>query len=107
MAYQCKTILNYTSNDGAMPMLYSIRDCIPLAFSSLLFAIFIILFASSYFLVKARTGKAKILIALVSSSFVSVILSLFLAMSQLVTFKTVIFYAFLCICSYILLEVSD
>jgi hypothetical protein len=103
----CKTITDYPANNGAMPLLYSIRDCIPYAFTGLLLAIFLILFAAQYFLIKNKTGRAKILIALLSSSFFLVILSLMAALGQLVTFKNVLFYAFLCIVAFILLLLSD
>jgi hypothetical protein len=101
------TILNYTGNNGAMPLLYSIRDGIPYAFDGLLLVIFIIIFASQYFLIKNRTGRAKVLISLLSSSFMMIILSMMLALSQLVTYKSVILYAFLTIISFILFILSD
>ena len=107
MSNFCKTITDYSSDNGAMPLLYSIRDCIPLAFDGLLFAIFLILFAGQYFIIKNRTGRAKILIALLSSSFIMIILSILLALAQLVTYLTVIFYAFLTIIIFILFEFSD
>ena len=107
MSNFCKTIQNYPSNNGIMPLLFSIRDCVPYAFEGLLLAIFIILFGSQYFLIKSRTGRAKILIAILSSSFVMIVLSIFLALAQLVTFTTVLFYAFICIVSFILLIISD
>ncbi len=103
----CNTAEYYSSSNGALPMLYSIRDCVPSAFTGLLFGIFIILFAGQYFLIKNRTGRAKILIALLSSSFVMIILSILLALAQLVTYITVIFYTFLCIIIFILFSVSD
>jgi len=102
-----KTITDYASSNGAMPLLYSIRDNIPFAFESLTFVIFLILAISQYFLIKARTTRSKIFVAMLSSSFFMIIISLFLAMSQLVTFMTVIFYAFLCIVTFIAFEVSE
>jgi hypothetical protein len=107
MTLACKTISDYASSNGAMPLLYSIRDCVPLAFSGLLIAIFLILFAGQYFLIKGRTGRAKILIALLSSSFVMIVLSLMLALAQLVTYISVVFYAFVCIIVFILFQLSD
>lgn len=101
------TIQNYPNSTGAMPLLNSIRDGIPFAFDGLLFVIFLIVFAGQYFLIKNRTGRAKILIALLSSSMVSIVLSLLLALSQLVTFISVIFYAFLTIVVFILFLLSD
>ncbi len=103
----CNTIASYPSNNGAMPLLYSIRDCIPYSFNGVLLAIFMILFAGQYYLIKNRTGRAKILIALLSSSFVMIILSLMLALGQLVNYMTVIFYSFVCIVVFILFQVSD
>lgn len=107
MVNLCNTILDYPNSNGAMPLLYSIRDCIPYSFNALLFIIFIILFAGQYYLIKNRTGRAKILVALLSSSFVMVVLSLFLALSQLVQYITAIFYGFICIIVFILFQVSD
>jgi len=107
MSLACKTIGDYASSNGAMPLLYSIRDCIPLAFEGLLLIIFMVLFSGQYFLIKHRTGRAKILIALLSSSFFMVISSMFLALAQLITFNTVLLYAFICIIVFILLSVSD
>jgi hypothetical protein len=107
MVYSCNTITDYSSSNGAMPLLYSIRDCVPFAFPALLLVIFLILFAGEYYLIKNRTGRAKVLIALLSSSFVMIILSMLLALAQLVTFLSVLFYAFLCIVVFILFKVSD
>ena len=103
----CKTIADYSSQNGAMPLLFSIRDCIPYSFGILLFTLFVIIFAGQYFLIKNRTGRAKILVALLSSSFILIILSSLLALAQLVIFMTVIFYAFLCIVVFILFLLSD
>ena len=107
MSFACKTIIDYEGSNGAMPLLYSIRDCIPFAFQSILFCIFFILFAGSYFLVKNKTGRAKVLISLLSSSFVLVVLSSLLTLAQLVTFPTVLFFAFLSIIFFIMLLLSD
>lgn len=103
----CNTILDYPAANGAMPLLYSIRDCIPYSFFALLVVSFLVLFAGNYFLVKAKTGRAKILIALLAASFMTVVLSMMLAMAQLVTFKSVLFWAFFCIIWLILFLVSD
>lgn len=102
-----KTITDYPSSNGVMPLLYSIRDAIPFAFDGLLLAIFLILFAGQYYLIKNRTGRAKILIALLSSSFVMIVLSMLLALGQLVTYLSVIFYAFITIIVFILFQLSD
>jgi hypothetical protein len=107
MTNVCKTITDYPTGNGAMPLLYSIRDCIPLAFDGLLLAIFLILFAGQYFLIKSRTGKAKVLIALLSSSFFMIILSMMLALSQLVSYLSVLLYAFITIVCFIVFVVSD
>jgi hypothetical protein len=101
------TITDYPAGNGAMPLLYSVKDAVPLAFPGLLLVIFLILFAGQYYLIKNRTGRAKVLVALLSSSFVMIPLSLMLAMAQLVTFLTVIFYAFINIVVFILFLVSD
>ena len=90
-----------------MPLLYSIRDAVPYSFSALLLVIFLVLFAGQYFLIKNRTGRAKILIALLSSSFFMIFLSMFLALASLVTFMTVLFYAFVCIVIFIMFLLSD
>jgi len=103
----CKTITDYPSSNGAMPLLFSLRDCIPYSFEAMLIAIFFVLFAGNYFLIKNKTGRAKILIALLSSSFVLVVLSMFLALAQLITFTTVLFWAFFCILWLIIFLISD
>jgi hypothetical protein len=102
-----KLITDYPTGTGAMPLLYSIRDGVPLAFSALLFILFVILFAGNYFLIKNRTGRAKMLIALMASSFFTLVLSMLLALAQLVTFVSVLFYAFLTIVVFILFILSD
>ena len=101
------TILDYPSASGVMPLIYSIRDGVPLAFDALLLGIFLILFAGNYFLIKNRTGRAKILVGLMSSLFVMIPMSLMLAMGQIVTFASVLFYAFFLIIVFILFMVSD
>jgi hypothetical protein len=106
MVLMCKTITDYTG-DGAMPLLYSIRDCVPGAFELLLFGIFILLFGGNYLIMTSRTGRTKILIALLASSFFTTILSLFLALGQLVQFITVITFSFLTIIIFILFLLSD
>src|SRR3989304_5823929 len=93
----CNTILDYPDANGAMPLLFSIRDCVPFAFEGLLLAIFFILFAGNYFLIKNKTGRAKILTAILSASFMMIVLSMMLALAQLVTFTTVMFWTFFCI----------
>jgi hypothetical protein len=103
----CNTILDYPTANGVMPLMYSIRDCIPFAFFVLLVVSFLVLFAGNYFLVKSKTGRAKVLIALLSASFLTLILSVMLALAQLVTFKSVIFWAFLLIIWFVLFLISD
>lgn len=103
----CNTASDYTGANGAMPLLYSIRDCVPYAFEGLLLIVFFILFAGQYYLIKNRTGRAKILIALLSSSFFMIILSMMLALNQLITFVSVLLYAFICIIVFILFLLSD
>ena len=102
----CKTIPDYAGN-GAMPLLYSIRDCIPIAFPAILVVIFFILFAGNYFIIKGKTGRAKVMIALTASSFITMILAMFLTLATLVTYKMLLMWAFISIISYILLEVSQ
>jgi len=102
----CKTITDYTAQ-GSMPFWYSIRDCVPIAYDALLLIIFIVLFAGNYFLVANKTGRAKILIALLSSSIVTLVLSVMLVLAQLVHYATAIFYALLVIIIFILFLVSD
>lgn len=102
-----KTILDYPNDSGMMPLLYSLRDGIPLIFEAVLLGIFLILFAGNYFLNKNKTGRAKILIASTAASFFLVPLSLLLALSQLVTYGSVILYGLLTIILYILFVISD
>ena len=103
----CKTISDYPSVNGAMPLLFSVRDCVPLAFPGLLFALFIVIFGVQYFVIQAKTGRVKILIGLLSTSIFTTVLSMVMALGQLVTFWYVLFYAFVAIISFILLEISD
>jgi len=103
----CKTITDYPTANGSMAFWFSIRDCVPYAFEGLLISIFLVLFFGNYYLIKSKTGRAKILIALLSSSIVMVILSSLLALSQLVHFMTVLFWAFIAIVSFIIFLVSD
>ena len=103
----CNTISDYPGAEGSMPLWYSIRDCVPMSFEVLLFGIFLILFAGQYYLIKNRTGRAKILIALLSSCFVMISLSMMLALAQIVTFSSVLLYAFLTIIVFILFVLSD
>lgn len=101
------TITDYASDNGAMPLLYSIRDSIPFAFPVMLFCIFLILFFGQYFTIKIKTGRAKVLVPLLSSLFFMIPLSLLLALAQLVTFNNVIFYALFLIVTFILFLLSD
>ena len=103
----CKTIIDYPSANGSMAFWYSIRDCVPLAFDGLLLSIFIVLFFGNYFIIKAKTGRAKILIPLLSSSIVLVVLSVLLSLAQLVKYMTVIFWAFIAIVVFAIFLVSD
>lgn len=103
----CKTISDYPSGNGAMPLFYSLRDCVPGVFDAMLFAIFLIIFAGNYFLIKNRTGRAKILVALLASSFIMVPMSLLLALAQLITFKSALLYGFLVIVTFVSFVVSD
>lgn len=102
-----KTITDYPGATGAMPLLFSIRDGIPYAFPVLLFAIFLLFLGGSYYIVKARTGRAKILISFLASSFFVLVLSIFLAMATLVTFTVTLFWAFLVIIVFIMFITSD
>lgn len=103
----CNTITDYASNNGATPLLFSIRDCVPFAFEGLLIGLFLLFFAGNYFLIKQKTGKAKILVPLLSSSLILIPLSSLLALAQLVTFVSVLFWAFMAIIWFILFLVSD
>ena len=106
MGYMYKTIADYNET-GIMPLLYSIRDSIPIAFNAILFSVFFVLFAGNYYLIKSKTGKAKVLIALLSSSFLMVVLSMFLMLGNLVTYKTVLGYAFILIITFVAFLLSD
>ncbi len=101
------TIGDYPNATGIMPMLYSIRDAIPLGFTSLTLVLFFILFAGQYFIIKNKQGRARVLIALVSSSFTTTILSMFLFLSTLITYKVLLFWAFLTMVSFIIMLLSD
>ena len=98
---------DYPTQTGAMPLLFAIRDGIPFAWEGVLIAVFVLLFAGNYFIIKSKTGREKILTALVSSSFFMIVLSSLFALAQLVTYIMVLFWAFLLIIAFIMLEVSD
>lgn len=102
-----KTISDYENATGAMPMLYSIRDAVPLGFVVLTTILFFILFAGQYFMIKNKQGRARVLIALVSASFTTTVLSMFLFLSTLITFKVLLFWAFLTIVGFIIMMLSD
>ena len=102
------TITDYMNqSNGAMPLLYSIRDSIPYSFTALLLIIYVVLVAGQYFVIKNKSNRGKILTALLSSSIIMVILSMFLALAQLVTFMDVLFYAFCSVLFFALYHFSD
>lgn len=103
----CDTAEAYADVEGVFPFLYSIRDCIPLAFPSVTLVIFGLLLSGNYFITQNKTQKARILESLVASSFVTTILSIFLMLSMLVTLTTVMFWALLTITSFIILMLAD
>ena len=103
----CHTGEYYSTATGIMPMLYSIRDCIPMAFTILLTSIFFVFFAGNYFFIKGKTGRAKILVAFMSSSFLTTVLAMFLTLGSLITYKGLLFWVFITILCFILLIVSD
>jgi len=100
-------ISDYPDAIGVMPMLYAIRDAIPIAFPLILFCIFYITFAGSLFMSKARTGREKVFTGLLSSSLVVTILGMFLMLMSLITYKLELFWGFMSIISFIALVVSD
>jgi len=102
----CNTIADYSAQ-GAMPLFFSIRDCIPGAFEAVLFFVFILIFAGNYFIMKKKTGRARVLVALLASSFSLVPLSMLLALATLVTYGAVVWWAFFSIVIFILFLVSD
>lgn len=102
-----RTILDYSTETGIMPLLYSIRDGIPLAFPGTLFAIFFIIFAGSLFVGKFRTGRSKVLISCFIGSTSTLIMAMFLTLAQLTTWVTLLFWGFMTIVFYILMDVSN
>lgn len=107
MVLLCKTITDYPDATGVLPMLYSIRDCVPSAYPGLVMVLFFVLFAGNYFINKGKTGRARVMIALAASSFVTIILTMFLTLSQLVTYKILLLWTFIGIISFIGLIISD
>lgn len=103
----CNTITDYPTATGVMSMLFSIRDCVPLSFPALLLTMFFVLFAGNYFLIKGKTGRAKVLIALSTAAFVNVILTMFLTLAMLVTYKLLLMWTLISIMSFIGLIISD
>lgn len=106
MTNLCKTIGDYTET-GVIPLLYSIRDCVPIAFPALLIVIFFVLFAGQYFIIKNKTGRARVIIALTSSSFATMVLGMFLLLIGLITYQFFMFWVLLLIISFIILMVGD
>lgn len=104
-ALVCNTILNYPNATGVMPLLFSIRDCVPLSFPAILLAIFLILWGGQQFLVTSKTTRTRTLIALLSASFMTTVLSMMLALAQLVGFSIVLFWAFLTIIWFALITI--
>ena len=102
-----KTIDYYQNATGAMPLLYSIRDAVPYFYPITLFIIFVVVFAGNLLLNSNRTGRTKLFIALCSGTFVLVILSMFLFLSQLITYKLLLFWLLACILSFVGLVLSD
>lgn len=108
MVLQYNTIANYTAtSNGAMPLLYALRDAVPYAFTAVLLIIYFILIGAQYYVIKNRSGRSKILTVLISSSIIMVILSMFLSLAQLVTFVDVVFFAFCAIVFFALYQLSD
>lgn len=107
MSIYYPTIDNYPTATGAMPLLFSIRDSIPGGFDALLLVIFFVLTAGQYFVIKNKTGRGKMLTALLTSSIVLTTLSLFLSFAQLVSYLEPAFYAFCSIIFFALYNLSD
>jgi ABC-type Fe3+-siderophore transport system permease subunit len=102
-----KTIDYYQEAKGILPLLFSIRDAVPGAFAYLLAAVFTILFASNMYLIQTRTGRAKILISIATSSFITVILGMFLFLSQILSLRILLFWLFISIVSFVFLIFSE
>jgi hypothetical protein len=98
---------NYPDAEGVMPLLFSIRDGIPFAYESILLSIFSVLLIGNYYIIKTKTGKGKFLSSFAATSFVMVVLSLFLAMSEILEYWSVLFYTLLSIISFVLIYFSD
>lgn len=107
MVVMYRTILDYGNETGVMPLLYSIRDGIPFSFPGILISVFFIVFAGSLFVGKFRTGRSKIIISLFIGSVSTLIMSMFLALAQLITWVVLLFWAFMVIVFYILMDVSN
>jgi hypothetical protein len=54
-----------------------------------------------------RTGRAKVLLAVASSSFIMVILSMFLFLTQLISYRTILFWLLCSVLSFIAVVFSD
>ncbi|MCK4501290.1 hypothetical protein KAU11_12390 [Candidatus Babeliales bacterium] len=71
-----KTIRDFNNSVGAMPVIESVVTAVPIFFSVILFFIFILGTASSYFAILKTTGKKRFWHSATAMAFAKVILSL-------------------------------
>lgn len=71
-----KVMSDFNESVGAMPLLESVVTAVPVFFSVILFSIFLLGTASSYFAILKTTGKKRFWHSLTAMSFATFILSL-------------------------------
>lgn len=79
MVQKYKTMLDFPSQDGIMPVLSAIVTAIPPFFSIILFTLWIFGTGSSYYIILKTTGKKRFWNSLTAMSFVTFLLSLIIA----------------------------
>ena len=91
------------TGSGVMPLLFSIKQAVPLFFPFLSVSIMLLLTFGTYYSLRAETNKSKLLISFAAASFLTMILSIFLAMGDLLDIKLVMIYASASIISFLVL----
>ena len=100
MAYN---FLNYSGEEGIIPLVFSIRDAVPLGFEAVLMTFLLIVSAGSYFANNSENARGRIVVSFASGSFVAVILAVFFAMMGVISASSLMFFVTLSIISFMIL----